>query len=131
MCYGGKSTSTCSFSPGKKDYYTWQVFRGEELLWGKACYLTQAFLQLSIEQYFVSTDSASFVNKNVVNSYMMSYLIGQKHTSNPHCLLKNVKCTQYVTLLLLQRQLCHELDYFYKNSIIFFAWKLEQSSIFI
>lgn len=42
--------------------------------------LTRAFLQLSIEKYFVSTDSASFVNKNVVNSYMMSYLIGQKHT---------------------------------------------------
>lgn len=65
---------------GEKDYYILQVFREEELLWEKACYLTRAILQLSIEQYFVSTDSASFVNKNVINSYMMSYLIGQKHT---------------------------------------------------
>lgn len=86
---------------------------------GESLLFNSSIPPISIEQYFVSTDSASFVNKNVVNSYMMSYLIGQKHTSNPHCLLKNVKCTQYVTLLLLQRQLCHELDYFYKNSIRF------------
>lgn len=65
---------------GGEDYYILQVFREKELLWEKACYLTWAILQLSIEQYFVSTDSASFVNKNVINSYMMSYLIGQKHT---------------------------------------------------